>query len=153
MVSISSFTSLPFILALHMWATLPHFNISSTFHLLFCQAISSFVLFLAHSSTPGLAISSFQGHSWLFQLFSFLPSRYVSHATENSKSVSGLWPARILEVSGPQLSSSVLPLATLEDVEYWAYEKGCVDSACFLTRSEPSLPGSLSWFHFFCVWQ
>lgn len=150
MVSISSFTSLLFIPYVSYITPL---NISSTFHLLFCQAISSFVLFLAHSSTPGLAISSFQGRSWLFQLFSFLPSRYVSHATENSKSVSGLWPARILEVSGPQLSSSVLPLATLEDVEYWAYEKGCVDSACFLTRSEPSLPGSLSWFHFFCVWQ
>lgn len=115
---------------------LPHFNIISTFRLLFCLTISSPILFLAYSSTPSLDISSLQGHSWLFQLFSFLLSRRVSHCTENSKSISGFWSAWIFGVSGPRFPSSLYPLAT--PGKMWStklLKRAEWSLPCFLTRS------------------
>lgn len=129
------FASLPFILSLHMWM---YYSILIPYPpSVYCS------VWLFHPRTLScLLFNSKLRHQlssracWLFQLFSFLLSRRVSHCTENSKSISGFWSAWIFGLSRPRFSSSLYPLAT--PGKMWSTEllkRAEWSLPCFLTRS------------------
>jgi len=151
-VSISSFTSPLFTLSCQVWDTFPYFSTTSTFHLLFFQAISFlryFLLFFNSQLRHQIHSRTFLDILALF--FSFLKTCIPQY--RKLQVYLGTLTYLILLVSGPWLcSSSLQPLPW----KMWGTEllETVVWVPCrFLNRSQPLLSGSLFWFPFLYIWQ